>query len=154
MSDSENYPWRPTVPYSRDNPFQGTSGRVLRPRYGDPETGQGSLELDIVGRNAFGDARGLGPDGEVVSDVYTFESTRCAASRYHYPDNKLLMTWANGKTPWIYHEVPVTVYTDLVSASSAGRYVNSVLNMFSHNKLFNGDQYSQYVYGVMPSINA
>jgi hypothetical protein len=150
MSDSENYPWRPNVPYSRDNPFQGTSGRALRPRYGDPETGQGSLELDVAGRGAFGDTGGRGPDGEITSDVHIFDSSRCQASKYHYVDNKVFMTWYNGKTPWIYHEVPVTVYQDLLSSSSAGRFINSTMNLFAHNKLFNGDQYSQFVYGVMP----
>jgi hypothetical protein len=152
MSDTPSY----EAPY-RENPFQGTSGRVLRPIYGDPETGQGSLELDVVGRGMFGDtggrSGGRGPDGEVVSEVDVFDSSRCAASRYYYPENKLFMTWTNGKTPWIYHEVPVTVYSDFVSSSSKGKFVNSVLNLFTHNKLFNGDQYSQYVYGVMPSIN-
>ena len=152
MSDSETYPWRPNAPYSRDNPFQGTSGRILRPRYGGDD-GQGSLELDVVGRGAFGDSGPGGPDGVVVSDVAEFDSSRCAASRYHFNDKKLFMTWTNGKTPWIYHDVPVTVYSDFVSSGSKGKYVNAVLNLYGHNKLFNGEQYSQYVYGVMPSIN-
>ena len=148
MSDTPSY----EAPY-RENPFQGTSGRILRPRYGDPETGQGSFELDVVGRGAFGTSGPGGPDGAVVSDVAEFDSSRCAASRYHFNDKKLFMTWTNGKTPWIYHEVPVTVYSDFVSSGSKGKYVNAVLNLYSHNKLFNGEQYSQYVYGVMPSIN-
>ena len=145
MSDSENYPWRPNVPYSRDNPFQGTyRGRILRPRYGDPETGQGSLELDIIGRGAFG------PDNSSFSEVHIYNSSRCQASRYHIEDSKVLMTWTNGKTPWIYHDVPVSVYSDLVSSSSAGKFINSTMNMFAHNNLFSGDKYADLVYGIMP----
>lgn len=44
MSDDSDY----------TNPQRGTSGRFLRREYGDPDTGQGSLELDVAGRGSTG----------------------------------------------------------------------------------------------------
>lgn len=124
-------------------PRRGTSGRFLRePRPGE----QLAFDTDVVGRGA-GD---FGEEGREVSDVDTFDSDRCAASRYHFADSKMFMSWKNGKTPWIYHDVPFSVYTSFVSAPSQGKFVNSTLNLFAHNQLLPGMQYSQYVYGVMP----
>jgi hypothetical protein len=132
--------------FDYQNPQQGTSGRRLRRQFGDPGTGQGSFDLDVVGRGAggFGDAG--------ASQVVTFpSSSRCAATRYHYGGSKLLMTWTNGKTPWIYHDVPVTIYQTFVSSPSKGRFVNSTLNNFAHNKIYPGEEYAEFVYGAMPS---
>ena len=126
-----------------DGPRRGASGRFLRePRPGE----QLAFDTDLVGTGAGGFDRPV----EEVSEISEFDSTRCAASRYHFEDSKMFMSWTNGKTPWIYHDVPFPIYTSFVSAPSQGKFVNSTLNLFAHNKLFPGMQYANYVYGVMP----
>jgi len=135
-----------TDDFDYQNPRRGTSGRFLRSQFGDPGTGQGSFDLDVVGQGS----GGWGDPG--ASDPVAFpESSRCAAARYHYSGKKLLMTWTNGKTPWIYHEVPVSVYATFISSPSKGRFVNSTLNNFAHNKIYPGNEYSEFIYGVMPN---
>lgn len=128
------------------NPERGERGTFIRRQYGDPVTGQGSFDLDILGRNA--------PGFEMtITEISLFpQSSRIAATRYHIPDSKMLVTWTNGKTPYIYHGVDKDRYNYFVRSSpSKGQYVNNVLNDFSYNKLFPGDPYSEFVYGVMPN---
>ena len=127
-------------------PRRGQSGRFLRSEYGG-ETGQGQFDLDFTGREAGGFE-----DRQETSLSYSFPaSSRCAAAMYHFADRKLFMTWTNNKTPWIYHDIPFSVYDGLLNAPSAGKYVNQVLNLFGHNRVYPGDEYSSYIYGEMPN---
>lgn len=142
------------------NRLSGIVGKALG-RYNDPAIERSfnrtfgspapSYEGEVSDEGeAYDDDDDVGSDGD-VSEVISFpDSSRCAAARYHHRDQKLLMSWTNGKTPWIYHDVPVSVYTSFLSARSPGGYVNAVLNEFTHNRLVLGDRYSKLVYGVMP----
>lgn len=87
-----------------------------------------------------------------VSPVSSFPgSSRCAAARYVFEHEVLLMTWTNGKTPWVYYGVPFEVFTTFLSAPSHGKFVNEVLNNFAHRRVYQGDTYSEFIYGVMPN---
>lgn len=134
------------------NRLSGIVGKALG-RYDDPAIERSfNRTFGSPAPPSEGESSDAGADSDdEVSEVVSYPgSSRCAASRYHRRDQKLLMSWTNGKTPWIYHDVPVSVYASFVSAPSHGRYVNAVLNNYSHNKLFVGDRYSEFVYGVMP----
>jgi hypothetical protein len=142
---------------SWENPFQGTyRGRILRPTFGDPETGQGSFELDITGRGGFGPDLRDPKDPEVSRIEILPRSSRVAAIRYHFKDKVLMVTWRNGKTPYIYEGVPLTMYSEMISADSVGKYINMVLHggaksggAFPGRPVFSSDPYAEYIYGEM-----
>lgn len=67
-----------------------------------------------------------------ISDLMHFESSRCSAARYHFADRVLLVSWANGKTPWMYTGVDKETFFTFVSAPSKGKFVNAVLNSYAH----------------------
>lgn len=120
------------------------TGEFLRNPENLPENTQLDIFSDVLGTRAAGTR-------EAVSEVFRFpESSRCAAARYHFKDRKLLMTWTNGKTPWIYDDVPKDTFDRFVTSGSKGKYVNTILTSgFSHRKLYPGQPYSEYVYGDM-----
>jgi len=69
------------------------------------------------------------------SPWHTFESSRCKAALYDPSENVLIMAWTNGRTAWYYNDVSAEDYSNLISASSAGKYVNDVLNSKPHGRV-------------------
>lgn len=69
----------------------------------------------------------------LVTDAPGGGSTRVKAIQYNYTTQKLYVDWVNGKPSWVYHDVPRTVFDEFVNSDSWGKYVNQVLNSFSHN---------------------
>jgi len=142
----------------RTNPFQGTSGRVLRPDFGG-DSGQGAFDLDITGNRAF-DEDYRDKDRPEVSRVEVLpRSSRVAAIRYHFEDRVLMVSWRNGKTPYIYKGVPPTMYIDLITAASVGKAIDTMLHgggrsggLFPGQPEFPSGDYGKYIYGYMITV--
>lgn len=100
--------------FAYENPRQGTSGRFLRRTYGDPETGQGSFELDIIGRGTTGfELTGFTGMQDAISDGSASEdgpgpSRRAKKIGYDYGTRKLAVEFRkNGR------QGPYFVYRDV-----------------------------------------
>ena len=62
------------------------------------------------------------------------ESTRVHAYQYDYQTGQLRVKFIKYGTPWVYDDVPVTVFEAFDAAPSKGRYINSTLNYMGHRR--------------------
>lgn len=62
------------------------------------------------------------------------DSSRVAAYQYDYATRQLRVRFHKYNTPWIYNDVPVTVYQAFDSSDSKGRYINSTLNYMDYRR--------------------
>lgn len=61
-----------------------------------------------------------------MNNHYDFpDSTMLASCDYDSNEKELTVTFKNGRS-YVYADVPVDIYNDLIGSKSAGRYFNSV----------------------------
>jgi hypothetical protein len=77
--------------------------------------------------------------GESWSPWIPISSSRCKAVRFDYSESRLLMSWTNGKIAWAYSGVDSLTFDDFVKSESKGKFVNSVLNSYSHSPITGSD---------------
>jgi hypothetical protein len=61
-------------------------------------------------------------------------SSRVRAYSYDFENQQLRVRFHKYNTPWVYNEVPVTVFQAFDAAPSKGMYINSTLNHMSHRR--------------------
>lgn len=61
-------------------------------------------------------------------------SSRVLAYQYDFDQQQLRVRFVKYNTPWVYNDVPSTVFQAFDAAPSKGMYVNSTLNYMSHRR--------------------
>lgn len=67
------------------------------------------------------------------TEWHHMDSSRVMAARYD-PGNQQIQVYFRDGTPWVYEDVPVNVYDLFITAASAGRFVNQVLNNYPYRR--------------------
>jgi hypothetical protein len=62
------------------------------------------------------------------------DSSRVKAYQYDYGRQQLRVRFHKYGTPWVYNEVPITVYQAFDASPSKGQYINSTLNYTQHRR--------------------
>ena len=60
-------------------------------------------------------------------------SSRVMSARYD-PGNSQIQVYFVDGTPWVYEDVPRSIYDAFITSSSAGRFVNQVLNQYPYRR--------------------
>lgn len=61
-------------------------------------------------------------------------SSRVKAYQYDFNTQQLRVRFLKYNTPWVYDNVPTTVFQAFDAAPSKGMYINSTLNYMEHRK--------------------
>lgn len=61
-------------------------------------------------------------------------SSRVKAYQYDFDTQQLRVRFLKYDTPWVYDDVPTTVFQAFDAAPSKGMYINSTLNYMSHRR--------------------
>lgn len=104
----------------------------------DPKPDNASLDSDIETDDPNANPQlNLFPDDEYsqISEPHYIESSRCSSARYHFGDKVLLVSWTNGKTPWMYRGVDKETFFTFLNAPSKGQFINQVLNSYAHGPI-------------------
>lgn len=62
------------------------------------------------------------------------ESSRVKAYQYDYKTGQLRVKFIKYGTPWVYDNVPTTVFQAFDAAPSKGKYINSTLNYMEYRR--------------------
>lgn len=87
----------------------------------------------VAGHPLFSDSEEPGQVSTTTAWVFP-DSSRVKAYQYDYATRQLRVRFHKYNTPWIYNDVPVTVYQAFDSSDSKGRYINSTLNYMDYRK--------------------
>ena len=112
-------------------PRQGGLGGLGRERIRQ-NLGRGSSE-SVAGHPLFSNA----PEPQQVPTTTAWQfpdSTRIKAYQYDYATRQLRVRFNKYNTPWVYNDVPVTVFQSFDASDSKGRYVNSTLNYMDYRE--------------------
>lgn len=75
------------------------------------------------------------------------DSSRVMAYQYDFDTQQLRVRFIKYRTPWVYDNVPTTVFQAFDAAPSKGRYINSTLNYFTYRRATPGEE-AKYFVGV------
>jgi len=64
---------------------------------------------------------------------FAFTSAMLQSASYDDETKELTVTFTNGK-PYVYEDVPIETYRELITAESAGRYFNSIKSSLTVKK--------------------
>lgn len=62
------------------------------------------------------------------------DSSRVKAYQYDYTTGTLRVRFHNYNTPWVYEDVPTSVFQAFASSDSKGKYINSTLNYMAYRR--------------------
>lgn len=74
-------------------------------------------------------------------------SSRVRAYQYDFDKQQIRVRFVKYGTPWVYENVPVTVFQAFDAAPSKGMYINSTLNYMDHRRASPQEE-STYFNGV------
>jgi hypothetical protein len=112
----------PDLPVFPDVPVPGTiSGILDELRSGASTAEEGTLPPPELSMSAV--------------EFPPYDSTRVASAQYNYETSELYVTWVNRKAPWVYYDVPISIFNSFIGSDSWGKYVNQVLNSYRHSPL-------------------
>lgn len=112
----------------------------------DRQTGLGGLGRDRIRQNLGAGSSGSvaghplfsdsgEPENVPTTTAWQFpDSTRVKAYQYDYASRQLRVRFGKYNTPWVYNDVPVTVFQAFDSSDSKGRYINSTLNYMDYRE--------------------
>ena len=114
----------------------GPASKRKGPRYGP--TGRASdmgagPDLDTTSvRRRIHEAVAVFTDEVDDWERWDFDSSRVASAQFSPARRQLIVSWTNGRQPYIYDAVPPVVWSGFIEAGSAGRFVNTTLNTYPY----------------------
>jgi KTSC domain len=109
----------------------GNWGRE-RTRFGLGRQSVAGHDLTQYEQATFGQSRAI-PTAPATEWEFP-NSTRVKAYQYDFDTQQLRVRFIKYNTPWVYDDVPTTVFQAFDAAPSKGMYINSTLNYMSHRR--------------------